>query len=178
MYDRRHNTLYLICCFLSLILNTQLLNTSQDKAQCPPIDESFNNLNINLGELIPAGTPGLDLSIGQRRRRRQADSSQQVLNVGYIQQCIVNQGFDFVRQYDIYRYIQHSLIHALASFSLAIWDFFYCRYAFGIVICSISLVTIVFVLIGVLCGMIGFRKNVDPSERSGLSHCGGILLLV
>ena len=45
-------------------------------------------------------------------------------------------------------------------------------------ICSISLVTVVFVLTGVLFGMIGFRKSIDPSERSGLSHCGGILLLV
>lgn len=52
------------------------------------------------------------------------------------------------------------------------------RYAFGIVICSISLVTILLVLIGVACGMIGFRKSVDPTERSGLSHCGGIFLLM
>lgn len=131
-----------------------LLNTSQDKAQCPPIGQAFNNLNLNLEDFIPAGSSGLDLSIGQRRRRQADTSPAVVLNVGYIQECIVNQGFDFVRRYDIY------------------------RYAFGIVICSVSLVTIVFVLIGVLFGMIGFRKNVDPSERSGLSHCGGILLLV
>ena len=81
-----------------------MLNTSQDKAQCPPIDEALNNLNLDLEEFIPAGTSGFDLSIDQRRRR-QADNSPTVApNVGYIQECIINQGFDFVRQYDIYRY--------------------------------------------------------------------------
>lgn len=52
------------------------------------------------------------------------------------------------------------------------------RYAFGIVICSISLFTILFVLLGVAFGMIGFRKNIDPQDRTRLSHCGGICLLV
>ena len=90
--------------FLLYTLNIQLLNTSQDKAQCPPIDQAFSNVILNLEDFIPAGTSGLDLSIGQRRRR-QADSSPNVVpSVGYIQECIVNQGFDFVRQYDIYRY--------------------------------------------------------------------------
>ena len=62
--------------------------------------------------------------------------------------------------------------------STIIIRFLHFRYAFGIVICSISLVTVLFVLVGVAFGMIGFRKNVDPSERSGLSHCGGIFLLM
>jgi hypothetical protein len=155
------------------------LNTSQDKAQCPPIDEAFNNLNLDLEDFIPDGTSGFDLSIGQRRRR-QADSSPTVApNVGYIQECIINQGFDFIRRYDIYRCVHVIVYTAQFYSSILIYPIlFHCRYAFGIVICSISLVTIVFVLIGVLFGMIGFRKNVDPSERSGLSHCGGILLLV
>ena len=52
------------------------------------------------------------------------------------------------------------------------------RYAFGIVICSLSLVTILFVLVGVVFGMIGFKKDADPSERTRLSHCGGIILLM
>ena len=84
-------------------LNIQLLNTSQDKAQCPPIEEVFNNLNLNIEDFVPASTSDFDLSVGQRRRR-QADSSPAVVpNVGYIQECIVNQGFNFIRQYDIYR---------------------------------------------------------------------------
>ena len=52
------------------------------------------------------------------------------------------------------------------------------RYAVGIVICSISLFTILFVLLGVAFGMIGFRKNIDPPDRTRISHCGGICLLV
>lgn len=52
------------------------------------------------------------------------------------------------------------------------------RYAFGIVICSLSLVTIVVALAGVVMGMCGFRKNKDPDQRSNLSHCGGIFLLL
>ena len=82
-----------------------MLNTSQDKAQCPPIDQAFNNLNLNIEDFIPAVSSDLDLSIGQRRRRQASSSPTVVPNVGYIQECIINQGFDFVRQYDIYRYL-------------------------------------------------------------------------
>ena len=52
------------------------------------------------------------------------------------------------------------------------------RYAFGVIICSVSLITVVSVLFGILLGMFGFRKNVDPIERTRLSHCGGIILLM
>ena len=45
-------------------------------------------------------------------------------------------------------------------------------------ICSLSLITIVLVLVGVAFGMIGFKKNTSPSERTKLSHCGGIILLM
>ena len=52
------------------------------------------------------------------------------------------------------------------------------RYAFGIIICSLSLVIIILTWIGVLFGMIGFRKNRYPNDRSSLSHCGGVCLLM
>lgn len=98
------------------------MNTSQDKAQCPPIDQAFNNLNLNLEDFIPNGTSGVDLSIGQRRRRQAENPPAVVLNVGYIQECIVNQGFDFVRQYDIYRYFYaydfHNMMFVLSSLPL------------------------------------------------------------
>lgn len=100
-----------------------MLNTSQDKAQCPPIDQAFNNLNLNLEDFIPAGTSGLDLSIGQRRRRQTDSSPTVVPNVGYIQECIVNQGFDFVRQYDIYRYL-HVIYTTQIYFKLTAFNYF------------------------------------------------------
>ena len=53
-----------------------------------------------------------------------------------------------------------------------------CRYAFGIIICSLSLVTVVLAIVGIVMGMVGFRKDVDPEQRTGLSHCGGIILLM
>ena len=55
---------------------------------------------------------------------------------------------------------------------------FGCRYALGIVICSLSLVTIVLALIGIVMGMAGFRKDRDPNQRTKLSHCGGIFLMM
>lgn len=89
-------------------MNMQYLNNTQQKSQCPQITEAFNNLETNFNNIIP-NTSQLDLTVGQRRRRRQAtNDQQQVLNVGYIQQCIINQGFDFVKQYDVYRYYHHN----------------------------------------------------------------------
>lgn len=52
------------------------------------------------------------------------------------------------------------------------------RYAFGIIICSLALVTIILALVGIIMGMAGFRKNKDPDQRTKLSHCGGIFLLM
>ena len=52
------------------------------------------------------------------------------------------------------------------------------RYALGIVICSLSAVVVVVIFIGVLCGAIGFRRNREPDDRTALSNCGGITLLL
>ena len=52
------------------------------------------------------------------------------------------------------------------------------RYAFGVIICSLALVTIILAILGVLMGMCGFRKNRDPDQRTKLSHCGGICLIL
>lgn len=80
-----------------------------------------------------------------------------------------------------------SIISTVSDVRRLLWNavsYFCCgfllipRYAVGIVICSISLFTILFVLLGVTFGMIGFRKNIDPQDRTRLSHCGGICLLV
>ena len=52
------------------------------------------------------------------------------------------------------------------------------RYAFGIVVASLSLVVVLLVLIGVVLGLVGFRRGREPTERTGLSHCGGVVLIV
>lgn len=51
------------------------------------------------------------------------------------------------------------------------------RNLFGILICSISLLVIVSVLVGVALGLMGFKKGVQPHERTKLSHCGGVVLI-
>jgi len=61
------------------------------------------------------------------------------------------------------------------SFSSSYFSF---SYAFGIIICSLSLVTIVLMATGLICGIVGYRKDCNPEERSGLSHCGGIFLVM
>lgn len=45
-------------------------------------------------------------------------------------------------------------------------------------ICSLTLITIALVWVGILLGLIGFRKDRYPYDRSNLSHCGGIILLM
>ena len=66
----------------------QFLDDTQIKAQCPPLSDGsvFRNLEININSLLSN------------------TSTRQVPNVGYIHQCVINQGFDYVQQYDVYRY--------------------------------------------------------------------------
>jgi len=52
------------------------------------------------------------------------------------------------------------------------------RYAFGVIICSLALITILLAVVGILLGMCGFRKNRDPDQRTKVSNCGGIFLLM
>ena len=52
------------------------------------------------------------------------------------------------------------------------------RYGFGIAVCSLALVTVVLVVVGIVMGVFGFRRDVRPYKRTGLSHCGGIFLLM
>ena len=89
----------------------QYLNNSQDKANCPEIGEVFNNIDVNFNDLT-SGSSSLDFS-GGRRRRQTGGSQQQTLTVGYIQQCVINQAFDLVRQYDVYRYYHSGLFKCL-----------------------------------------------------------------
>lgn len=77
----------------------QYLNTSQ-VSSCPPLTEVFNNVQLDINSLLPE-TSSIDLSGGLRRKRQTGSS--QTLNVGYIQQCVIDQSFDVVRQYDVYR---------------------------------------------------------------------------
>ena len=53
-----------------------------------------------------------------------------------------------------------------------------CRYALGIVICSLAAVVVVVIFVGVLLGVIGFRRNREPDDRTNISNCGGIILMM
>ena len=77
----------------------QYLNTSQ-VSNCPPLTEVFNDVQFDINSLL-SDSNSFDLS-GGLRRKRQAGSSQ-TLNIGYVQQCVIDQSFDVVRQYDVYR---------------------------------------------------------------------------
>ncbi len=75
-------------------------------------------------------------------------------NIGEIRQCIVNRCFDDLREYDVY------------------------RYAFGVIICCLALIVVILVVVGIVLGMIGFRRDRESFDRTGVSHCGGILLIM
>ncbi|XP_065919120.1 prominin-1-A-like isoform X2 [Dysidea avara] len=51
------------------------------------------------------------------------------------------------------------------------------RYAVSIVICLLTVIVIIILVVGLLCGLFGFRRNTMPSERTWLSNCGGVTLL-
>jgi hypothetical protein len=51
------------------------------------------------------------------------------------------------------------------------------RYVVGIIISLLAVVVVVFILLGVLCGLVGFRTDRAPYERTDISNCGGITLL-
>ena len=53
-----------------------------------------------------------------------------------------------------------------------------CSYAISIVLCSLTLVVIVVLIVGLVFGAIGFRTKTEPEERTSLSNCGGIILLM
>lgn len=83
------------------------------------------------------------------------DNEQTVdINAGYIQHCIVDQGFQDIRQYDSY------------------------RYGFGVAVCCLSMMVVILVLLGLLLGVIGWRRGRVPYDRTTISHCGGRFLLI
>lgn len=51
------------------------------------------------------------------------------------------------------------------------------RYAVGVVICSLAAIVVVVVFLGVVCGILGFRTDRAPYERTSLSNCGAYSLL-
>ena len=104
-----------------------------------------------------------------------------VFEVGYIQECVINGAFEEIQNYDVYRY--YSTVHVERAWLCMerVWLvnlFLLCRYAFGVIICCLALVTVVVALLGIFLGMCGFRKNRDPDQRTGISHCGGVLLIL
>jgi prominin 1 len=76
------------------------------------------------------------------------------VDVGFIQQCYINQFFEEIKKYDVY------------------------RYAFGVIICCLALLTVVLTLVGITLGVVGWKKDRSPDSRTRVSHCGGIILLV
>lgn len=52
------------------------------------------------------------------------------------------------------------------------------RYAFGIIICCLALLTFVLTIVGIVLGVLGWRKDRSPDSRTKISHCGGIILLM
>ena len=52
------------------------------------------------------------------------------------------------------------------------------RYIVSIVICSLTLFVIVVLIVGLILGACGFKKDKDPQDRSTVSNCGGITLMM
>ena len=51
-------------------------------------------------------------------------------------------------------------------------------YAISIVLCSLTLVVIVVLIVGLVLGSLGFRRDTDPQERNVVSNYGGNVLLL
>ncbi|XP_065919137.1 prominin-1-A-like isoform X2 [Dysidea avara] len=51
------------------------------------------------------------------------------------------------------------------------------RYAISILFCTLTLIVIVVLTLGLLLGAIGFRRNAKPFERTRISNCGGVTLI-
>lgn len=66
----------------------QFLDDSQVRSQCPTLSDGsiFTNLETNINKILANTYTG------------------QIPNVGYIQECIVNQGFEYMQQFDVYRF--------------------------------------------------------------------------
>lgn len=75
-------------------------------------------------------------------------------SIGQVRECLVDQGFEMVQEYDIYRYVV------------------------GYAVASLACITVVLVLIGITLGLVGFRRDYRPYQRTWISHCGGIFLLI
>lgn len=65
---------------------------------------------------------------------------------------------------------QSYIMYTLLSSSL--------RYAFGIIICCLALLTMALTVVGIALGVLGWRKDRSPNSRTKVSHCGGIILLM
>ncbi|XP_064382780.1 prominin-1-like [Halichondria panicea] len=149
--DQAMNSLSLLGNQLSVIVDP-IINTTFTASACPPLDggEVFSRLvvpPVDLGSLF--AIEGATVSTPPP-----PPVGDFLISLGYVNECLINAAFDYVRSFDVY------------------------RYAFGIVICSLTLITIALVWVGILLGLIGFRKDRYPYDRSNLSHCGGIILLI
>ncbi|XP_065919096.1 prominin-1-like isoform X2 [Dysidea avara] len=51
------------------------------------------------------------------------------------------------------------------------------RYAVSVVICSQTLIVILILIVGLVLGATGFKRNTEPPNRTQLSHYGGITLI-
>lgn len=110
------------------------------------------------------------------------------VTIGQIRECLINNVFNGLRQSDVYRSAvclqteyEQSLggdrFHPVQNLLLPPSPVLL-RYAFGIVVASLSLVVVLLVFVGVAMGLLGFRRNREPTERTRLSHCGGIILVM
>ena len=50
-------------------------------------------------------------------------------------------------------------------------------YAVSVVICSQTLIVILILIVGLVLGATGFKRNTEPPNRTQLSHYGGITLI-
>ena len=50
-------------------------------------------------------------------------------------------------------------------------------YVISILLCSLTLIVVAVLIVGLALGTIGFRKNTKPPERKWLSNLGGLTLI-
>ena len=74
----------------------QFLDESQVKEECPALEDGsvFSDLDLDFVKIL-------------------SNTSGQIPDVGYIQECIINQGFDYLRQFDVYRYYYNEILKSI-----------------------------------------------------------------
>nr|QZX63195.1 prominin 1-like protein [Halisarca dujardinii] len=132
------------------------------------VNDTVNGIPDRVQNTVGSQTSGLEDTIGSLSTTVSQALSQARTTVDDV---FNGSTFASIRNDIIPSYVSNSDVpYSVTNLALA-------RYIVGILFCVITLLVILCVALGLICGLAGFKKNALPFERSSLSNCGGICLL-